>query len=218
MLRHPVSVWNVLNIHQGQCPNEPGLSEKGFLQACRIATFLETSSVLGIWTSPLPRAKQLALVIKMQGHSNALIFDEPGLMEITNGVIDGMPEEEIRTRFPDGWRKFKERTLDEPCFPGGESLREVARRAKESLIKIAKHASSVPNRRPYDIAVVISHGGLTRLALTEILGFPLEGAFEISQRNGCINYLRWDKEKLIVDHIDSTEHLGDSDFTPKIEL
>lgn len=219
-IRHTASIGNELGIHQGQDPNASGLSERGFGQAFRVARFLRNFQVLKIWSSPLLRAMQLARVIKNSCNPLLPIITEPGLMEITNGVVDGLLLSEIKKRFPEEWRRWKQNVVDSPCFPDGESKKEAAERGVRTFRKIARLSFPLPENRyePDNIAVVVSHGTLLQVTSTSLAGQNLKKRQEFAQKNGCINFLRWSWMGLEVIHTNFTAHLGDTDFTPKIEL
>lgn len=220
-IRHPISIDNELEIHQGQDPNAPGLSEKGFEQAFRIARFLRNFRVLKIWSSPLLRTMQLARMIKNSCDPLLSVIEEPGLMEMTNGVVDGLLLSEMKERFPEGWRAWKQNVIDRPCYLGGESKKETAKRGVATLRKIARLSFPLPeNYYELDnIVVAVSHGTLLHLTLASLNRVNLRNHQKfIAQNNGCINFLRWSWMGLEATYINFTGHLGDTDFSPKIEL
>ena len=218
-IRHTASIDNERGIHQGQDPTAPGLSKRGFEQAFRVVRFLRHFRIIKIWSSPLLRTMQLARVIKNGCDPLLSIISEPGLLEITNGVVDGLPLSEIKDRFPEGWKMWEQNILDRPCFPGGESKKEAAGRGTETLRKIAHLSFPLPKNHyePDNIAVVISHGTLLQLTMTILAGQSLE-CQGFAQKNGCINFLRWTWKGLEPTCINFTGHLGDTDISPKIEL
>lgn len=219
-IRHTASIGNEQGIHQGQNFNASGLSQRGFKQAFRTAQFLRNFRVLKIWSSPLLRTMQLARVIKNSCNPLLTIITEPGLMEITNGVVDGLPLLEIKERFPEGWKMWEQNVIDRPCFTGGESKKEAEGRGVRTLRKIARLSFPLPENyyKPDEIVVVVSHGTLLQVTSTSLAGQNLERPQEFAQKNGCINFLRWSWMGLEVVHTNFTGHLGDTDFTPKIEL
>ena len=219
-IRHTVSIDNERGIHQGQNPNAPGLSKKGFEQAFQIVRFLRNFRILKIWSSPLLRTMQLARVIKNGCDPLLSIISEPGLLEITNGVVDGLPLLEIEERFPEGWKMWEQNIIDRPCFPGAESKKEAARRGAQTMRKIARLSFPLPENyyEPKNIVVVISHGTLLQLTNTILAGQSLKKHQEFAQKNGCINFLKWTWKGLEPTCINFTGHLGDTDISPKIEL
>ena len=219
-IRHPVSIGNELSIHQGQDPSAPGLSSRGFIQAFRIAQFLRSFHILKIWSSPLLRTMQLARVIKNGCDPLLPIIVEPDLLEMTNGVVDGLSLTEIKKKFPQGWKKWEQNVIDHPCFPGGESIKAVAERGVKTMRKIARLSFPLPENyyEPNNIVVLVSHGTLLEAALACLAGKGLGNRRNFIQKNGCINFLRWSWLGLEVTHTNFIGHLGDTDFSPGIEL
>lgn len=221
VIRHPASDGNEKSIHQGQYPHERGLSPRGFEQAERIAKFLSHFPMLKLWSSPLPRAIQLALIIGRSRNPPLKIFIEPGLMEITNGVVDGLFYAEAKARFPEEWRRLEENIIDRPCFSGGESIREAAERGVKTFQKIARLSFPWPDNH-YDCesgpAVVITHGTLSQAALTVLMGSDLKEYGKLRQDNGCMNFLRWTWMGLEVSSVNFTGHLGNTKFSPVYQL
>lgn len=221
-LRHPVSLWNELNIHQGQDRREPGLSTKGVKQAERIGEYLRNFDLISIWSSPLPRTIQLAEIINKYQNPKIPLFLEPALMEVTHGEADGLHISEVQKRFPDGISRWKNRNLDDPCFPGGEPLRNVAKRGSKAFSKIARTAAQSTIYALDDrIVIVISHGAILKLSLAQLSGLNLDAKdwwHKFPQDNGCINILQWTGKTLLVKTVNSTDHLGDTRYTPKITI
>jgi len=221
LLRHTVSIWNKEGIHQGQCPNEPGLSPEGIEQAKKIGEFLRWIKICGIWTSPLPRAMQLAKIISSYQFALPIIYPEMDLMEWTNGEADGMSFEEIKKKFPAGWWRWEKRITHIPIFPGGESIENLAARGRKVIYKIMKTASKSKLCPNYDgIAIAISHGALNGFTLASWLGIPLKNGVElVPQENGCINKLRLSGKRIkVIQPINITTHLGDLRNSPDIAV
>lgn len=220
-IRHPASVGNEKDISQGQYPNERGLSPRGFEQAERIAKFLSHFPMLKLWSSPLPRAMQLALIVGKSRNPPLKIFIEPGLMEITNGVIDGLSYMEAKTRFPEEWKRLGENVIDRPCFSGGESIKEAAERGTRTLRKIARLSFPLPDNH-YDCesgpAVVVTHGTLLQAVITSLKGRDLKEYSKLWQDNGCINSLRCTWMGLEVSSVNFTGHLGGTKFSPEFKV
>lgn len=220
-IRHPASDGNEKSISQGQYPHERGLSPRGFKQAERIAKFLNHFPLLKLWSSPLPRAMQLALIIGGSRKPPLKIFIEPGLMEITNGLIDGLFNAEAKAKFPEGWRRWEQNVIDHPCFPGGESIKEAAERGTRTLRKIARLSFPLPDNH-YDCesgpVVVVTHGTLSQAALTSLKGSDLKEYGKLRQDNGCINLLRWTWKGLEVSSVNFTGHLGNTKFSPEFKI
>ncbi len=223
LLRHGASVWNEMQIHQGQCFRELGLSEKGYRQAEITGRFFKDSPVICIWSSPLPRAMQTASIIRTCLPHKTPVFLNDDLMEISNGVVDGMPFSEIKKLFPDGWSRWEKKIFDKPLFPRGEIVENVLKRIVRAHEGIVNEAYEYANYNFLDEAtiIVVSHGAVNSLFLAHIDQSPLEKAFEkFPQDNACINVLVWDSETktFSIEKTNNTTHLGQFFFSPKIKI
>lgn len=221
VIRHCVSIGNEQEIHQGQCLNEKGLSPKGFRQAFRVAEFLGGVFILKLWSSPLPRAMQTARVIKNFCNPLLKIIEEPGLMEVTNGVLDGLSYAEAKVKFPEGWDRIKQKVLHQCCFSGGESIQEVAERGKRTLQKIARLSFPLPDNHYNDESssvVVVTHGTWLQATLTSLMDYDLREYGNFQQDNGCINFLKWTWRGLEVKQTNFVAHLGDTRFSPEFKF
>lgn len=224
LLRHGVSIWNKMDIHQGQSWIEPGIAPEGVLQARHIGELLRDKTVLSTWSSPLIRACQTAIIIaSYQKNLLPLIIHRHGLMEITNGKIDGLPFHDIKKQFPERWKLWEEKIIDihTPLFPEGESLIQVANRGERSLLKIVQHASMMQQNisSKNGIVIVVSHGVINSLTLAKISGIPLMQAMdEFPQSNGCINILHWNGLQFSIKSTNDTQHLNGCRINPYIVI
>lgn len=173
LLRHGETDWNVQGRWQGQAPFAPGLNEKGFEQAWAVAEQLSAVPFEAIYSSDIPRARQTAeAVAERQGLP--VLLDER-LREVNLGAWEGMLSEDVKSRYAN---ELEERKND-PVHarpPQGETLAEVAERAKTALNDILKNHGDGP-------ILIVSHG-LTLAALVCLAdGIPLEKAFEYIPEN-----------------------------------
>lgn len=222
LIRHGASLWNKEQIHQGQSYLEPGLAPEGISQAAAIGRKLKSEKIAAIYASPLPRTVQTARVINLQLDYLAKIFTELGLKEITHGVVDGTSYQTIFTKYSEGWKKWLDREIRMPLFPGGESQLEAQARMIRAMYVLAR--ASNYNYRYDQKIIVVAHGGVNKLFLAHISGLPIKNHFDIAQENGCINILLWDGEEFFVKEdkngkpmINLTEHLGEHRFSPGIK-
>lgn len=221
LLRHTVSIWNKEGIYQGQCFDEPGLAPEGIAQAREIGEFLRGVKICGIWTSPLPRAMQLAKIISDYQHRLPVIHPERDLMEWTNGEADGMSFEEIKKKFPAEWKLWEKRITHIPIFPGGESLENLAERGRNVIYKIMKTYSRsrlYPNFN--GVCIGIGHGAINGFTLASLLRIPLKQGVElVPQENGCINKLRLNGNHIkVIQPINITSHLNNLRYSPDIAV
>jgi probable phosphoglycerate mutase len=118
-----------------------------------------------VWTSDLCRARETgAIVAAILGLPEPRTESE--LRERQFGVFEGLTRDECATHHPDAWQAWLARTS---APPGGEPIDEAVRRMGRVLERIAA--------REEGPALVVSHGGVMRLWLMDLLGtqIPLIG-------------------------------------------
>lgn len=199
LVRHGESDWITRGLFQGQ--GESPLSATGRRQAALVGQRLAHAAeppVLPIPRrapdvlshSPLGRAAETARAIAAayaETGTSLPLRPDPGFLEIGQGEWEGLPGSEINARWGDllrGWR-------DDPLkawAPGGESVGQVDRRARESLSTLLAdlHANAPaggqrrspvlgygddPGDDPW--AIVVGHDGVFKVVLLALLDLPL---------------------------------------------
>jgi len=162
-LRHGESVGNAEERFQGQY--DFPLTERGRSQAEALAQQWRNEGLTfdRIVSSPLLRARQTAEIVSA-ALGVPLEFD-PDWMEINNGVIAGLTEEQAAEVAP------RPATMTPYTRFGkvGESRWEVYLRAGRALQRILD--------RPPGRYLVTSHGGILNLLLYAVLGIPVQVDF-----------------------------------------
>jgi probable phosphoglycerate mutase len=160
-VRHGETVWNREGRLQGQADSpltlrgvQLSLAYGDFLKGALAAT---SPDRVGLFMSPLGRTRQTAsLLADALGLPLASFAVDPLLAEHDVGVLEGLDWQEIEARHGltrDAWRRWETRA------PGGESRLDVLRRAERWL----------GEARPHDVAVLVSHGGVSRAFRTACL-------------------------------------------------
>jgi alpha-ribazole phosphatase/probable phosphoglycerate mutase len=175
------------------------LSENGIEQIKRLAEYLSAEvqkrgsaeaayELSAIYTSDLSRAvKSAELIAKPHGIKPMVL---PELRERNFGTWEGMSFDEIKEKWPDAFNSWSSNPL-KFCPMGGESTIEVRDRAVKAFNKI------IEQHNGHNIAIV-SHGGINRVMLCELLGMPLENIFRVEQDYACINIVEmWDKYPVV---------------------
>ncbi len=161
LVRHGQTPWNAEGRFQGQ--GDTGLTELGIEQAKRAASALATLEVTAIYSSPLPRALRTAQEI---GQELSLdIVPSDGLKEINLGALEGITGPVMREKYPevfDTWNQHPGRI----AFPGGESLRQLQRRAWKAVQRIEE-------AHPDGTVVAVSHNFAINAIVSRFLGLPL---------------------------------------------
>lgn len=160
------------------------LADKGRAQAARWQAALSDMALDAAWCSPLARCRETARIV-LAGRSLEPVI-APGLAEIDLGAWEGLSVEEVQRRFP-GQHQARGRDLAGYRTPGGESFRDVARRAMEALDAMLTAAGPGPWR-----GLAVAHAGVNRALLCTLLGMPLERLFSLGQSHGCLNVLCFD--------------------------
>lgn len=154
LVRHAESTWNAERRWQGQ--TDVPLSERGREEARLLGARLASERFDRRLCSDLSRTRQTAEAI-----GGAFEF-ERALREMDLGAWGGLPHEEVARRFPDEVAAMI--AGDDRPIGGGESVIGFERRASDALARI------VASSRPEDRVLVVTHGGVIRAILMELLG------------------------------------------------
>ena len=142
------------------------ISAKGWADARRLDAYFSGKSIARIYRSEFIRTEQTIAYVAQKMALSPIV--DGRLNEINNGVVEWMPDQEIRQKYPDVWNAFRERDHDFQ-FPEGESGADVQRRIK----------SFMAERQAYEEDIIlVTHDGWIRLFMCHILGLPV--------------YRRWD--------------------------
>jgi len=175
------------------------LSEKGVEQIKRVAEYLSAEvqkrgsteaayELSAIYTSDLSRAvKSAELIAEAHGLKPIIL---PELRERNFGIWEGMSFDEIKEKWPDAFNSWSSNPLKFSPM-GGESTIELRDRAVKAFNNI------VEQHNGHNVAIV-SHGGINRIMLCELLGMPLENIFRVEQDYACINIVEmWDEYPVV---------------------
>ena len=197
LVRHGETEWNRARIFQGRS-NLP-LNQEGRKQVKALALALKNKPLNAIYTSPLIRALETARLIKVF-HPSIPIFEEKGLIEMDLGEFDGMKAQDWAEQYPD-FRKAWNENPASVKMPGGESLKEVQVRAKDTLERITRIY-------PPDTTILISsHNFVNLTILCDLLEIPLHRFRELRQENAAFNVICKKGDRLYVELVNERSHL-----------
>ncbi len=157
------------------------LSDDGEIHARRIGDHLGGMRIDAVYSSPLSRAVATASAVASPHGLEPMLRED--LREIDFGVFEGRTFDEIAASHPDVYAKW----MREPTsvrFPGGESFAGLSERAMREITRI---------RREHEggSVSVVTHGGVIRAVLAEILGVVGPTIFRIDQSWGGISRVEW---------------------------
>lgn len=200
LIRHGKTVGGEEKRYKGHL--DVPLSEEGIEQARRLADYLgqknnpgDTGANLGaVYCSDLVRAvKSAEIIARPFGVTPVRVLQ---LRERNFGRWEGMSFTEIREQFPvefDAWANDPVRYSP----MGGESTETVRDRVVPVFSEVVKkHAGQA--------VAIVSHGGITRIILCEVLGIPLRNIFRIEQNFGCLNKIEYHDDLPVVKALNYT--------------
>ncbi len=196
LIRHGQTAWNRENRFRGRA--DPPLDETGLAQAEATARYVAARWPLrAVYTSPIGRARQTAqAVARHQGLSVQVL---EGMADIDYGQFQGLLPGEAEARYPELYRAWyvAPHTVH---FPGGESLDQLQRRAMAALRQvIAAH--------PDEQIALVGHTVINRVILCGVLGFGLEGFWQLGQDTCALNLIEWDGQRFKLAMMNDTSHL-----------
>jgi len=197
LVRHGETEWNRIRRFQGRS-NLP-LNQEGIKQVNALALALKNKPLNAIYTSPLLRAFETARLIKVF-HPSIPIFEEKGLIEMDLGEFDGMKAQDWAEQYPD-FRKAWNENPASVQMPGGESLKEVQTRAKDTLERITRIYS------PDSSILLSSHNFVNLTILCDLLEIPLHRFRELRQENAAFNVICKKGNRLYVELVNERSHL-----------
>ncbi|MCK5811652.1 MAG: alpha-ribazole phosphatase [Clostridiales bacterium] len=148
------------------------LSELGKEEAYTAANYIKNENLDEIWCSPLTRTKETADIICKKLNKSYEINEL--LIEKSFGIFEGMTFEKILSNYPeesqlwlDDWYNYE--------MTGGESANSLHKRC----IKVAKQLMNDKKN-----ILVVSHQGVLRYLLAELLQLDKESMWRFSIKSG----------------------------------
>jgi len=149
LARHGETAWTITGQHTGR--TDLPLTQLGERNSVLLRERLKALSFAAVYTSPLQRASQTC---ELAGFGSVAQKD-PDLMEWHYGEYEGRTSADIQKERP-GWNIFRD-----GC-PGGETIDQVAARAKEVVVRLQTTNSGN--------VLIFSHGHFLRVVAVTWLG------------------------------------------------
>lgn len=172
LVRHGETLANRQGILQGWTNNP--LDDTGRKQASALVTRAARVPLDALYTSDLIRTRETAAPLAAARGMEAKVL--PGLREISFGKWDGHHLREIQEKDPDTLRDIflKPGQVD---LEAEEDLAASQKRGWETFREL------VDQMEPEGTILCVSHGGLIRLLVCQILGFPIDNMWRMSLAN-----------------------------------
>ncbi|MDZ4796670.1 MAG: histidine phosphatase family protein [Bryobacteraceae bacterium] len=166
LIRHGETEWSISGQHSGR--TDLPLTAKGEDEAREARELLAGRSFDVVLCSPLRRARRTC---QLAGYLDVADI-EPDCQEWDYGDWTGYTQDQIREKSPD-W------TIWTGPVPGGESLEDIASRAKRVVNRIRNGGGT---------AAIFAHGHFLRVFTTQWLGLPAAtgGNFALETSGICI--------------------------------
>lgn len=162
LVRHGETEHNREQITLGRA--DVPLTERGRAQASALASSFADGAAprpVAIYSSPLARARDTAGAIADALQLEVLV--DNGLIEMDVGEMEHLTGTELRERYPDflaTWLSGEAAT--DARMPGGETLREVQRRAWDAIERMRA-------RHPEEMVVAVTHNFVILMAICRAL-------------------------------------------------
>ncbi|HEX3011444.1 MAG TPA: alpha-ribazole phosphatase [Syntrophomonadaceae bacterium] len=173
LVRHGETVWNGEGKYLGQ--SNPGLNQKGKIQAREAARLLSGEEIDMVFSSDLLRAVETAREIA--GVHNVPVRMIPSLREIDFGAWEGLTFAEIQTCYPELLTEW----LRDPFrvrIPDGETAEEVRYRVIDAWNSVTLSASGEKT------VVIVAHGGPLRMLACHLTGADLSRQWDFNLGHG----------------------------------
>lgn len=185
LLRHGAIQFFERKTYIGQ--SDIPLSQVGIDQAKAWHGYFQKKIPEKIFCSDLKRCVVTAKIIA--GPFAERINIKKELREISLGQWEGIAVEDIQNNFPEQW-ELRGKNLKGFCPPEGESFSGLSHRVLPTFYTLCEPS-------PDDI-LIVTHAGVIRVILAEVLKIDLDDIFKIPQEYGVLNILEAAKEGIEV--------------------
>ena len=213
IVRHGQSSYNTERRIQGRS-DASTLTDKGRLDAHRVAAALSRLSFAAIYTSPLQRAKGTAEIILSgiaNSHPPMAVQTSDKLVEIDLPLWEGLLLQEVKEKFADDYRCWQERPHElrmvVPLGPKEHfpvpTLYEQARQFWQETL----------SRHDGQTILIVGHNGINRALISTALEISPSRYHSLQQSNCAISVLNFSQglgQPVQLESMNQTAHLGEA--------
>jgi broad specificity phosphatase PhoE len=167
--------WDKDKIFQGS--KDISLDDLGREEAWAAGKWLKDENIHAVYTSPLSRARDTAIVIAR--HHNLEVLDLPGLADLSYGDWDGVPLKEVKVKYADLYRQW-EAAPHTVCFPNGEPLAVLRTRALATVEEVVQ-------RHQDQTLLFMAHRAVNQVLIAAFIGLDNSNFWRIAQDTTAIN-------------------------------
>ncbi len=177
IIRHGETDWNVKRRFQGR--SDIPLNEEGRRLARITSEALKETAFTRIYTSPLKRAYETAMIIK--GERDIPVIEEPRIIEISFGEYEGLCCGKDNFNIPDPeFMNFFDKPEAYKPPKGAEGIAELKARTADFLQEIV-HNKDMEN----DTILVSTHGAALRGLLSYISNIAIKDFWNGGVHKNC---------------------------------
>jgi len=193
LVRHGETLWNKERRLQGH--QDSPLTEDGKKQVAFLSEALKDEKIDIAFSSDMGRAIDSSKVI-LQPH-NMKAEQRRELRERSHGIVQGMTQKQADREYPD-LQENRKKSKYNFHNPKGESYSDSEQRLKPFVEELRqKHASQT--------VLIISHGGINRVIIGQLLNMKPEEMMNIDQPHECIYFVENAESNPQVSYINSAE-------------
>ncbi|MBD2665688.1 phosphoglycerate mutase [Richelia sinica FACHB-800] len=213
IVRHGQSSYNIERRIQGRT-DASTLTEKGQQDAIKVGQALSSISFHAIYSSPLQRAKSTAeLILSQLTNTTALIQPAESLREIDLPLWAGMLTSEVKEKFPEDYRLWKE-SPHELKMTINENGTTKEHFPVLSLYAQAKEFwQEILSTHQGETILIVGHNGINRALISTALGI-VPSRYHCLQQSNCaisvLNFAGGLGEPVQLESMNQTQHLGET--------
>ncbi|WXR61160.1 histidine phosphatase family protein [Peptostreptococcaceae bacterium AGR-M142] len=196
IVRHGQTYWN--KEHRSQGHKNSNLTEAGVNQALALGRRLKNIDFDYIYSSDLGRTIETTNLI-LKGFSKKDYKECKSLREICLGKWEGMTIDEIKTHY----KKEHAYWVETPLKTNVEGMENLS----EARHRIANKIKTLNEQHDNKTFLIISHGMIIKLLLTDIIGVEINDMYKFKQGNTALNIVNGLKDnKFQIETLNDTTH------------
>lgn len=193
LARNGETIWNKERRLQGH--QDSPLTEDGKKQVAFIAEALKNEKIDTAFCSDLGRAIDSSKAI-LQPHGLKAI-QRRELRERSHGIVQGMTQKQADREYEELQEQRKKSKYDFRN-PKGESYADSEQRIKPFIEELKQKNAN-------QTVLIVSHSGINRIILGQLLKLPAEEMMNIAQPHECIYFIENAETSPVISFINGTE-------------